>query len=86
MEKIADGTSVWRCERAEHKAARKYEQERSKHMEKLFAKLQAEFEKESDNMCKLINLDVVNAMTIYRLIFGLLKVRRIQNANSTVKS
>ena len=85
MEKIADGTSVWRCERAEHKAARKYEQERSKLMEKLFAKLQAEFEKESDNMCKL-NLDVVYAMTIYLLVFGLLKVQRIQNANSTVNT
>ena len=58
MEKMTDGTSVWRCERAELKAARKYEQERSKHMEKVFAKLQAEFEKESDNICKL-NLSIV---------------------------
>ena len=70
MEKIADGASVWRCERAELKAARKYEQERSKHMEKLFAKLQAEFEKESDNMCK-VNLDVVYEMTIYFFVCGL---------------
>ena len=53
MEKMTDGTSVWMCERAELKAARKYEQERSKHMEKVFAKLQAEFEKESDSICKL---------------------------------
>ena len=52
MEKQPDGVCIWRCERAEHKAARKYEQDRSKHLEKLFMKLQAEFEKESDIGCK----------------------------------
>ena len=75
MEKMTDGTSVWRCERAELKAARKYEQERSKHVEKLFAKLQAEFEKESDNICKLnLGIVYVKSFDIFKLLILLLKV------------
>ena len=53
MEKMIDGSSIWRCERAEQRAARKYEQDRNNHMEKLFSKLQAEFEKDFNNICKL---------------------------------
>lgn len=47
MEKRADGATVWRCERAETRAAQQFETQRNKHLEKLFAKVEAEFEKES---------------------------------------
>ena len=47
MEKQPDGSSVWRSERAEQRAERKFEQLRAKHMEQIYAKIQEDFEKQS---------------------------------------
>lgn len=47
MEKSADGSCKWRCEKAELRAASKFETERQKQMEKMFSKLQEQFEQES---------------------------------------
>ncbi|XP_029923118.1 breast cancer type 2 susceptibility protein isoform X2 [Myripristis murdjan] len=46
MERKPDGGFVFRCDRAEEKEARRYNNSKHKAMEILFAKIQAEFEKE----------------------------------------
>lgn len=46
MERIPDGGVVFRCVRAEEKEARRYNSEKHKAMEALFAKIQCEFEQE----------------------------------------
>ena len=46
MEKMSDGTNVFRNSRLEEREAKKFEADRHKRREKLFLKLQEEFEKE----------------------------------------
>lgn len=46
MEKMSDGTNVFRSSRLEEREAKKFEADRQKRREKLFVKIQEEFEKE----------------------------------------
>lgn len=46
MEKMSDGTNVFRNSRLEEREAKKFEADRQKRREKLFLKIQEEFEKE----------------------------------------
>lgn len=46
MEKMSDGTKVFRNSRLEEREAKKFEADRQKRREKLFLKIQEEFEKE----------------------------------------
>jgi len=46
MEKMSDGTNVFRNSRLEEREAKKFEADRQKRREKLFVKIQEEFEKE----------------------------------------
>lgn len=60
MERKPEGGVVFRSVRAEEKEARRYNISKQKAMEILFAKVQAEFEKEEkgrNNVCKQINID-----------------------------
>ncbi|XP_041849771.1 breast cancer type 2 susceptibility protein isoform X2 [Melanotaenia boesemani] len=50
MERKPDGSVVFRSTRAEEKEARQYDNHKHKAMEVLFAKIQAEFEKEKGNI------------------------------------
>ena len=44
MERAVGGGTVFRSARADQKVARRCEEERHKHMERIYTKLQAEFE------------------------------------------
>lgn len=46
MEKMSDGTNVFRNSRLEEREAKRFESDRHQRREKLFLKIQEEFEKE----------------------------------------
>ena len=53
MEKHGDGSATFRNSRAEEKEARKYAREKQQRMEKLFSKIQKEFEKKQARKGKI---------------------------------
>ncbi len=58
MERKPDGSVVFRSVRAEEKEVRRYNSHKQKAMEVLFAKIQAEFEKDEkgrNHMCSMIS-------------------------------
>lgn len=60
MERKPDGGFVFRSVRAEEKEARRYNIHKQKAMEILYAKIQAEFEKEEkgrNNVCNMLSTD-----------------------------
>lgn len=60
MERKPDGGVVFRSVRAEEKEARRYNNHKQKAMEVLFAKIQAEFEKEEkgrNHVCSMLHTD-----------------------------
>lgn len=56
MEKKSDGGFVFRCSRAEEKEARRHDNNTHKAMEIVFAKIQAQFEKEENGMALLLSV------------------------------
>ncbi len=47
MEKCPDGSSVFRGQRAEEKVEQRFERSRQNHLDQVYGKLQAEFEKKA---------------------------------------
>uniref|UniRef100_A0A3Q2CW94 Tower domain-containing protein n=1 Tax=Cyprinodon variegatus TaxID=28743 RepID=A0A3Q2CW94_CYPVA len=60
MERKSDGGVVFRSDRAEEKEARRFSHHKQKVMEMLFAKIQAEFEKEEEGRQTISKQDVAN--------------------------
>lgn len=60
MERKPDGSIIFRSVRAEEKEARRYNVNKQKAMEAIYAKIQAEFEKEENGRkcgCSTLNTD-----------------------------
>lgn len=60
MERKPDGSIIFRSVRAEEKEARRYNDHKQKAMEAIYAKIQAEFEKEENGnkrACNTLNTD-----------------------------
>lgn len=63
MEKMPDGSAIFRSLNTEQKVATAYAQQKQKRLEELFARIEQQFE-EKDSGSKLITLIVKNEATI----------------------